>query len=90
MNQSGFDWVKLLERVQMISQKEKFDKHSILIDKWNDINLSSQDGSIFLEVLKYSYRNPQSIVSFNRSAFRITIMHLSQSLIQRKQRNLRG
>ncbi len=70
LNQSGFDWVKLLERVQMISQKEKFDKHSILIDKWNDINLSSQDGSIFLEVLKYSYRNPQSIVSFNRSAFR--------------------
>lgn len=70
LNQSGFDWVKLLESVQMISQKEKFDRHSILIDKWNDINLFSQDGSIFLEVLKYSYRNPQSIVSFNRSAFR--------------------
>lgn len=71
LNQSGFDWVKMLGGIQKISHKERFDKQSKVLDKLNDIvNLATEDGTLYLEVLKYSYRNPESIVSFNRSAFR--------------------
>jgi len=69
INHSGFTWNQVIKNLNKFSAEMKIEKEGI----WEHIFEKAGEGpseSLYVEGLKYTYRNPPMITRFNQDAFR--------------------